>query len=92
MILLRWDLYTITAIYRMVGVGSRNVCLGIADRWRDPKIISPRQLPVIISHFGLKIAALTGADTIFLTKMQKNGSISYLFSKLFLYFSTFFST
>ena len=41
------------------------------DTWRDPKIITPPQLPVITSHFGLKTARLIIADSIYLTILQK---------------------
>jgi hypothetical protein len=62
MILLRWDLYTITAIYRMVGVGSRNVCLGIADTWRDVQLSnSTKLLPIPYGHAHDTMAGLMNA-------------------------------
>ena len=41
------------------------------DKWRGPKVINSPQLSVIISHFGLKIARIAIADTIFITILQK---------------------
>ena len=43
------------------------------DTWRDPKLITPPKLPVMISNFGLKIARIATADTIFIAILQKRG-------------------
>jgi hypothetical protein len=69
--------------------GSRNGCLSGADVWRDNKVITPPQEPVIISHFGLKIARLDITDNIFLTILEKKENLPELKKLLPPYYSLF---